>query len=204
MVYIPKTFGKYILKSGRYPKDNATFTKRSKNNRQKIFELSFYDKHSEMKSHITNSHYYYDEDTLKKASGILRMELRLYSSRLKNMKRSNHFHTAYELLSNFPKIVYKITYKNFRCLFMIGKFYKADKIKQKISESGYHEKTKVMMFKFIDSATTHKNAELAAFDFEEKYGGKKLKIILSKFNELDIIPVPIAVKKKINEWDFVS
>ena len=87
---------------------------------------------------------------------------------------------------------------------MIGRFYKLDVIKQKISESGYHEKTKIMLSKFINSVTTHKNLEYAAFDFEEKYGSKKMKIVLSKFNELGIIPVPIAVKKKISEWDFTS
>lgn len=61
-----------------------------------------------------------------------------------------------------------------------------------------------MLLKFINSVKTHKNAELAAFDFKEKYGSEKLKIILSRFNELGIIPVPIAVKEKISGWDFTS
>ena len=201
--YIPETFSKYKLKNGNYPKDNATFTKRSKSG-GKIFELSFYNKYSEMKAHTENSKYCYDANTLQRANGILRMELRLYSRRLNNMKKSLHFNTASELLSNLPEIVYRITYKNFRSLFMIGKFYKSDEIKQKISESGYHEKTKCMMLMFIDSVMIHKNAELAAFDFEEKYGEKKLKIVLNNFNELRIIPTPIAVKKKMDEWEFIS
>ena len=52
-------------------KENATFTKCSSKSRNKIFELSFYDKYEETKHHIDSGNYHYDEDMLNQFSNIL-------------------------------------------------------------------------------------------------------------------------------------
>ena len=75
---------------GKY-KNNATFTKLNKNKNRKIFELSFYDKLSEMKNHIQNYSYNYSPDNLENAKGILRVEFRLYIERLKRLKKTYKF-----------------------------------------------------------------------------------------------------------------
>lgn len=92
---------------------------------------------------MKNLRYCYTEDILKNAEGILRIELRLYAPRLKNMKKSNHFNTADELLSKLPEMVYKITYKNFRSLFMLGGFISLMKLNEKYQKADIMKKQKL-------------------------------------------------------------
>lgn len=60
------------------------------------------------------------------------------------------------------------------------------------------------MDEFIRLSVKHKNANIAAIKFEDKYGEDKLKQILCKFNKLEIIPVPIPVRTNLDEWGFME
>ena len=197
-IYIPPKFTQYMLRDGGYPRGNATFTKLNKRGR-KLFELSFYDKHSEMVSHMENSSYRYSAEPLEAAKGILRIELWLYAPRLKNMKRTHDFHTVREFLDILPQIIDEIAYKNIRALYLAGDFYKLEQIEGIIENSGYHNRIKSLMLEFIKSAAEHKSADIAASQFSNAYGFECAKNLFYRFNDLGIVPVPIAVKIKFRD-----
>ena len=188
--------------------NNATFTKKSisrdEENNNKIFEISFYDKYAEMCSHIKKHGYNYSEDDLEKAKGILRLEFRFYSPRLKNIKKALKYKTAEEFLQIFSLNIDKIIRKNLRSLYMSGNFYKLCDIKDMIAFSSFKRKTKQLMDKFITLSAKHKNSNKAAIYFVAEHGEDKLKQILRNFNKLDIIPVPIPVRTNLDEWGFME
>ena len=103
-----------------------------------------------------------------------------------------------------PEVESRIILKNLRALFLLGDFYKADEIERKVSESNYQQKTKMQMLDFIDRVGIHKSADLAAAAFENVYGKKALLRILRRFLEIEVVPVPIAVKKNLTSWSFME
>lgn len=184
--------------------NNATFTKRSLNKNKKIFELSFYDKYREMTNHIKNSKYQYSREVLAKARGILRVEFRFYNSRLKNMKKTYEYNTIQEFFGIITDEIGNIINKNLKSLYLIGNFFKLDDIDLKIETSYLKKKTKKLMNEFIELSVKHKSADKAATKFEGKYGEEKLKNIMKAFNNIGIIPVPIAVRQNFDEWGFME
>lgn len=186
---------------GKY-KNNSTFTKLNKN--RKIFELSFYDKLSEMKNHIQNYSYNYSPDNLENAKGILRVEFRLSIGRLKSLKKTYKFKDCIGFFSMLNMEIENILMKNLRSLYMIGSFYKLDIIKNLIETSGFKEKTKRLMKEFIMLSVKYKNSNIVAIQFEDKYGEERLKWVLKKFNNIEVIPVPISIRQPFDKWSFLG
>lgn len=184
-------------------KENATFTKCSSKSRNKIFELSFYDKYEEMKHHIDSGNYYYDEDMLNQAKGILRAEFRFYKIRIQGMKKIGNFKITEDLLNWLSKKSDEIIEKSLGKLYLRGAFYKFDRIKIEVAMSNFKTKTKEKMIKFIKLSALHKSSITAAEYFSEEYSENDLKKIMKKFNEIGIIPTPISVRQKFEEWSFM-
>lgn len=188
---------------GKY-KNNSTFTKLNKNKNRKIFELLFYDKLSEMKNHIKNYSYNYIPDNLEKANGILRVEFRLSIGRLKSLKKTYKFKDCIGFFSMLNMEIENILMKNLRSLYMVGSFYKLDIIKNLIETSGFKEKTKRLMKEFIMLSVKYKNSNIVAIQFEDKYGEERLKWVLKKFNNIEVIPVPISIRQPFDKWSFLG
>lgn len=182
-------------------KCQATFTKINLNGK-KIVELSAYDKYKELESHINNSGYDYLQETMDRAKGILRIELRIYNLRLKNLEKKYHWKTPDEFFCVLEKHLIDIVADCFKKLYLAGSFYKLDTILEIIELSSYQQKTKNKMREFIRIAAKHKSVQTASNIFEDKYGEKKLKDMLKKFNAIGIIPNPISRRQLIDEWDF--
>lgn len=184
-------------------KENATFTKCSSKSMNKIFELSFYDKYEEMKHHIDSGNYYYDEDMLNQAKGILRAEFRFYKIRIQGMKKSGNFKITEDLLNWLSKKSDEIIEKSLGKLYLKGAFYKLDRINIEVAMSNFKTKTKEKMIKFIKLSALHKSSITAAEYFSEEYSENDLKKIMKNFNEIGIIPTPISVRQKFEEWSFM-
>ena len=69
--------------------------------------------------------------------------------------------------------------------------------------SNFKTKTKEKMIKFIKLSALHKSSITAAEYFSEEYSENDLKKIMKKFNEIGIIPTPISVRQKFEEWSFM-
>ncbi len=199
--FLPKNYIRLQMPTGRYYKNNATIIKYRKNSFQKIFGVSFYDKYEEMVSH---RNYDYSPEILNSAKGILRAEFRLYNARIKNMKYAARIKDTEKLLNLLSNTVNDIIYKNMRRLYLLGNFYKLDKIIDIINNSRKHDKTKKIMIDFIRSAADHKSADIAARDFEQLYGYDILKKLIAEFNSIGIIPVPIAVSQNFDKWEMIK
>ena len=184
-------------------KENATFTKHSSKSSTKIFELSFYDKYEEMKHHIDSGNYHYDEDMLNQAKGILRVEFRFYKTRIQGMKKNGNIKSTEELLNLLSINSEDIINKNLSQLYLKGAFYKLDRIKMKIETGRFHTKTKHKMLEFIRLSVLHKSSKTAAEYFIREYSETELKKVMEKFKEIGIIPTPISVRQKFEEWSFM-
>ena len=179
----------------------ATFTKKSVDGK-KIVELSAYDKYKEMQSHIYNSGYYYSPETMDRAKGILRIELRLYNLRLRNMKKKYHWDTSEEFFCVLERHLNDIASDCFKKLYLAGTFYKLNAISEMIEFSDYQKRTKRKMQDFISLVAEHKSLQTAAYIFTDNYNEKALKDILKKFINIGVIPNPISRQQLIDEWDF--
>lgn len=94
--------------------------------------------------------YNYNTRILEKAKGILRIEFRLYASRLKNLKKSYPYNTVSDFLEVINKNIKKIINKNLRSLYLAGDFYKLDAIRDMIDLS-WSELVIRFLTKFIKS-----------------------------------------------------
>lgn len=137
-----------------------------------------------MKNHIQNYSYNYSLDNLENVKGILRVEFRLYIGRLKSLKKTYKFKDCIGFFSILNMEIENILMKNLRSLYMVGSFYKLYIIKNLIEISGFKEKTKRLIREFIMLSVKHKNANIAAIQFEDKYGDERLKWVMKKFNDI--------------------
>lgn len=93
--------------------------------------------------------------------------------------------------------------KNLSQLYLKGAFYKLDRIKMKIETGRFHTKTKHKMLEFIRLSVLHKSSKTAAEYFIREYSETELKKVMEKFKEIGIIPTPISVRQKFEEWSFM-
>ena len=126
-----------------------------------------------------------------------------YKIRIQGIKKSVNFKITEDLLNWLSKKSDEIIEKSLGNLYLRGAFYKLDRIKIEVAMSNFKTKTKEKMIKFIKLSALHKSSITAAEYFSEEYSENDLKKIMKKFNEIGIIPTPISVRQKFEEWSFM-
>ncbi len=119
------------------------------------------------------------------------------------MKKNGNIKSTEELLNLLSINSEDIINKNLSQLYLKGAFYKLDRIKMKIETGRFHTKTKHKMLEFIRLSVLHKSSKTAAEYFIREYSETELKKVMEKFKEIGIIPTPISVRQKFEEWSFM-
>lgn len=120
------------------------------------------------------------------------------------MKKNGNIKSTEELLNLLSINSEDIINKNLSQLYLKGAFYKLDRIKMKIETGRFHTKTKHKMLEFIRlSVLTIKVQKCPPEYFIREYSETELKRLWKKFKEIGIIPTPISVRQKFEEWSFM-
>ncbi len=191
-----------LMKKGAYPykserkKEHSTTGKRKVPTRDSFtvytnhFELSVYDKQIQLSRESEK----YSEDEIRVAEGIIRIELRVKRRKIRYDGKKRGYNDTLQLLSHADEIAKDNIPKYLKMVYGRGRFVKLKKAKQIVNASRYKNKTKEKLIEILDrvSKSNLQNVKVLYDDDFSKY--------LKKFNELEISPITIEKRSKIEEF----
>ncbi len=147
------------------------------------------------------------EEIAKQAETILRVEVKLFHKKLKEILQCNSLFfneyvsetMLYYFISNSKNILFhylsKLSYK--------GTYYKKEQAITIIQHSNLKQKQKENCILLLETTTLHKNVRKAVESLKESYhfSNTKVNTILKQLEQLNINPVTIAKNRKIQKLD---
>ena len=157
----------------------------------KTIEFAVYDKCAQLEQEKEK----YEEEDIKTAEGMIRIELRVKRSKIQYDARTNGCEDVRTQLEMASEIANKNIPRYLKSAYGIGKFVKYEKAKRLIQESWYIKRTKEMLLDFLQEVSL-KGLEGAKESYEKDFNK-----CMKRFNELGISPITIEKGSKVKEME---
>lgn len=157
----------------------------------KTIEFAVYDKCAQLEKEKEK----YEEEEIKTAEGMIRIELRVKRSKIRYDAKTNGCENSKAQLKMASEIARKNIPRYIKSAYGTGKFVKYEKARRLIQKSGYIKKTKEMLLDLLK--------EVSLNDLEEAKGKyeKDFNRCMKRFNELGISPITIEKGSKVKEME---
>lgn len=191
-----------LMRKGAHPYKSKRMMEDCKTGKRKVptrdsftvytdgFEFSVYDKQIQLSGETGK----YSEEEIREAEGIIRIELRVKRRKIRYDGKKRGCDDALQFLFHASDIAEDNIPKYLKMAYGSGRFVKLKKAKQIVTASGYKNKTKEKMIKILDRASKNNLQDAKVFY------GKDFSKYLKRFNDLNISPITIEKRSRIDEF----